>query len=245
MTETSVSPIRILVELGKVDIALARILAEKKQFENKITEKKKEYAQTDAICKGRLKILAEKKARYDKEESSIEEEREKLVTRRKTLASLNNYKVQQTAEKDIEHANRQLSLREEALYPILQEIESGDAEIKKHEEGLRTIKSTIEELKKDYKETLPTLEVRESEYMKEREELEKKVLPAYLENYKKVILSHFADPVAPLNLQAKSCGGCHMQLRPQILVEVQKGQAPINCPGCGRILYLEDSTKEE
>ena len=47
-----------------------------------------------------------------------------------------------------------------------------------------------------------------------------------------------------LNVEKKSCTGCHVQVRPQIVVELHKGEKLVNCPGCGRILYIEEAAAE-
>jgi uncharacterized protein len=33
------------------------------------------------------------------------------------------------------------------------------------------------------------------------------------------------------------CGGCHMQLPPQVIISCQSESEPVLCPNCGRILY--------
>ncbi len=33
------------------------------------------------------------------------------------------------------------------------------------------------------------------------------------------------------------CGGCHMQLPPQVIISCQSEDEPVLCPNCGRILY--------
>lgn len=33
------------------------------------------------------------------------------------------------------------------------------------------------------------------------------------------------------------CGGCHMQLPPQVIISCQSEAEPVQCPNCGRILY--------
>lgn len=33
------------------------------------------------------------------------------------------------------------------------------------------------------------------------------------------------------------CGGCHMQLPPQVIISCQSEEEPVLCPNCGRILY--------
>lgn len=37
-----------------------------------------------------------------------------------------------------------------------------------------------------------------------------------------------------------ACGGCHMRVPAQLVVDCRAQQSPVTCPNCGRILYFED-----
>lgn len=239
MTETR-TPLRNLIALGKIDHSTARILADKKHLSDKLNKNTAELRQAQANLASRMRVYNERKARFDREEQAIREEREKLVARRKALASLNNYKVQQAAEREIEHANRQLATREEAMLESLQELESSLAENKSLEEAAQKALSEKESIESEMRETIPALEAREKELKAEREQYISQILPAYLQNYERIRGQHFADPVVAVNAELKSCTGCNMQIRPQVMLELHKGDRIVNCSGCGRILYLEE-----
>ena len=245
MTERSGAPLRQLIALGKIDNALAGILAEKKRLAEKLSRKTTELRQAENALGTRHRSYADRKSRFDKEESAIKEEREKLIARRKALASLNNYKVQQSAEKEIEHANRQLSVREEALLAALEELEGSLSENTGLEQTVSSVSSDKSAIESDIRETFPALEAREKELKKEREEISLHILPAYLQNYERIRSQYMGDSVVPVDSEHRSCTGCHMQIRPQVMVELHKGDKLVNCPGCGRILYIEETSGDK
>ncbi|NMC62720.1 MAG: hypothetical protein GYA55_06065 [SAR324 cluster bacterium] len=244
MAEDLRTSLQNLIALGKVDIALARILAEKKQLTERFAKKTTDLRQAENNLALKMKVYNERKARFDKEENSIKEEREKLVARRKSLASLNNYKVQQAAEKEIEHANRSLSVREEAMLESLGELEAAISENKAMEDAVVKHRAEKAELEAEIKAIFPELESKEKNLRKEREKRAALVLPAYMHNYDRIKSQYFGDAIVPVNMQSKSCSGCFIQIRPQIIVELHKGDKIVNCPGCGRIIYIEETQSE-
>ncbi len=239
MTESKRTPLQNLIALGKVDISLAKILFEKKQLTEKFAKKTTELRQAENALAGKMRTYNERKARFDKEETAIREERDKLVARRKALASLNNYKVQQAAEKEIEHANRQLAVREDSLLASLQELETSISENAELEQAVSQFAGERSEIESEIKSVYPGLEAQEKELKKEREEIIRLILPAYMHTYERIRIQHSGNPVVAADSEHKSCSACHIQIRPQVMVELHKGERIVNCPGCGRILYLE------
>lgn len=245
MSEGQKTPIIALTELGKIDLILARVLAEKKQYTARLQKKQEELKQVEGSFSGKNKIYLEKKARYDKEERAIRDERDKLVTRRKALAALNNYKVQQAAEREIEHANRQLALRDEALLPLLQELEGLSSENSSYEVASKQLRDEIASIEKEIREVAPSLNSKEKEQQAKRELITREILPAFLDVYERIRLQYPSDVITPVVMSAKTCSTCYIQIRPQLIVEIHKGKSLVNCPGCGRILYIEESSSKE
>lgn len=76
----------------------------------------------------------------------------------------------------------------------------------------------------------------EAEKMKaERPALLEGIEPDWLRRYERV-LQHVGD-YAIVPVHSSSCGGCHMNLPPQIAHDARKGTVLTVCNYCGRILY--------
>ncbi|RIL12118.1 MAG: hypothetical protein DCC75_00990, partial [Proteobacteria bacterium] len=129
MDEAGQKLIQILLRLSKIDTSIARIAAEKREIQTAIAADQALLKKTHTDFTAKSKAFQEEQSRCNKEEKSLKEEREKLVQRRKALASLNNYKLQQAAEREIEHASRQLGIREEALLKVLDQVETAGKEV--------------------------------------------------------------------------------------------------------------------
>jgi predicted nucleic acid-binding Zn-ribbon protein len=44
-----------------------------------------------------------------------------------------------------------------------------------------------------------------------------------------------------VGVERGACGGCHMRVTAQMLVDCRAQQAMVNCPNCGRILYFDSN----
>lgn len=225
-----------LVQINKVDAALARVLAEKKRLEKEGGELSQRCSKVSADYDRNSKAAKERRARIDREEKEIRGEEEKLVNRRKELATLGSYKVQQAGMREIEGASHAIEQREEALIGSMTEVEALERNVAQQAEELKVLQGKLEEFKKDAVATLKNLEERERGYLAERKELVARVNQRDLAVYDRLKERFPMDAIVPM--VKGNCGGCRMQLGPQFAVQISRGKELIRCRGCGRILYL-------
>ncbi len=232
-----------LLELSKVDVALARIVAEKKKLETDLLAAHASLKKEELAKIHKQKISDEKNASYTKEEKRLRDEWDKLSARRKALSSLNNYKLQESGEKEIEHASRQIKSQEESLLKILEDIEVLSTQIAQHTQSHSAQKTVYNEKIKEAKIILANLEERTATHNKTRQELAVSIDPKNLIIYERVKERFIMDPLVPIvnNL----CSGCNMQIGPQVIVLIGKDQSLVRCPGCARILYLNAANEGE
>ena len=238
MTQENSSLLKNLIALSKVDIALARITSEKKKIEKDVLSLHGEIQKEEKDRAQKISLHSQKDAGYKKEEKRLRDEQEKLVSRRKALTTLNNYKLQQAAEKEIEHVSRQLSSQEEALLDVLQEVEELAAQIKAHDESLAEQKKKYDKLISEARKSLADLEKRSIEKKSERTLLANSIESKSLVIYERVKERFIMDPL--VEVVNNLCKGCNMQIGPQVLVLIGKGDSLVRCPGCARILYVAE-----
>ncbi len=231
------STLATLIELSKVDTALARIFVQKKQLETKLAEREAVLKRAQTERNGLAKLTDERRTRYNTEDKTIKEEHEKIGERRKVLNTLHNYKLQQAAIREIDYNVRQLKVREDLLLKMLDEADQAEAALKKSEAQLATIQAEVELLRSDSAENLVALESQRTEKSKARDTILPKVLPANLQQYDRVKNRYPADPMVPVN--NGSCSGCYIQVAAQLMVNVHKGDSVVKCRGCGRFIYLD------
>lgn len=239
------SPILVqLIELSQLDSTIFRVLAEKKKLETGAVKKKQEYVAFSNQVQEKQKGFKSRKSQYQKEEQFLKEERDKIAERRKGLSTHNNSKVQQAAEKELDYSARQINLKEETLLATISELEKLEAENKKYLEELAAKRSELEKFLKEGQETMPSLEERIQRHTARRQELLRLVNPAFLAQYDRARTRYPMDPVVPLDAKG-SCAGCFINVGPQLVQRIVKGETAERCPGCARIVYIPDDVESE
>jgi predicted nucleic acid-binding Zn-ribbon protein len=155
------------------------------------------------------------------------------------------------------YANQQLQTRKNEEYRALaHEIETCKAEIFKIEDQEIALMEQAEacqrevvratqaanEARKLMEDQLAQLNTREQNLKRELAELEtnREDLAAAVDEsargrYERLVRSKGENVV--VGVQHGVCGGCHMRLPPQLLVQCQAQQELVACSNCGRILY--------
>lgn len=235
--------INSLIEVGKLDASLAHIFSEQELALKKYTTVKMQLNKKAVALSDKSSLLNEKKSKYETEERQIKEERDKLVARRKAISTFNDYKVQQTAQKEVEYASKQLDQREENLFPLLEETENLKKDYDKLVDECKALKEDLDKLSKEKKETEIVFKQRKEEKLKQRDEITKNLNDKILLEYNKVKNKYPTNPVVGISSN-NCCEGCSMKLGSQVVVNVAKGESIVHCPGCNRILYISNSAND-
>ncbi|MGI6680198.1 MAG: zinc ribbon domain-containing protein [Bdellovibrionota bacterium] len=229
-----------LIKLGKIDALLTRISAEKKQATKKYVEIDNKLNERAVVLSDKSSLLKSREEKYKKEQKDIKEERQKLVERRKAIYSFNDHRVQQSAQKEVELASKQLDTREERLLPVLEEIEILKKDYDNVLNDCKILKQALDKLQKNKDEVEATYKKRQEEGLQKRDEILKNISKDALTEYNKARSRHPMDPVVNVR-QDNLCGGCAMKLGAQTLLQVSREKSAIHCPGCNRILYIKKS----
>ena len=243
MNEPKKFSLESLVKLSQADGAIERVEREKKQLARELEERKKTVAGENTKYRERLIAFKKLKESIITEEKSIKEENEKLKERRKALNSFSNYKLQQAAQKEIETAGKQVSVREEALLKVMESAEDLEKNVKDYEEVFKSAQDAFNSLFSEAKNKLLAMEDRLFKQLSERNQLVLLIPKDILASYDRVRQRHTENPMVPLK-NRNSCSGCYMQIGPQLIVQISKGNSLVKCPGCSRIIYIVETEEE-
>lgn len=232
-----------LIKISVLDASLARIAAEKKRWETDLAGKLQLLKLKRDESDKRVRLAEEKKSVCRKEEKRLKDERTKLNERRQALASFNNYKTQQAAEREIDHNLRQLGGQEELLLNALVEIEKIEGDLAQLSESITSLAGNCEKLELEARENITQLEERQRDAQSQRDALVVGIEREPLATYDKVRTRYVTDPL--VMIKNNTCSGCFMAIVPQMIVEIAKGESLVRCRGCGRILILEEPKEEQ
>lgn len=227
----------IIIQLSKLDVQIATFSAQKKKLESDLAGRKQVLASHEAKKAAREKVLGEKKTLCAKEEKSVKAERDKINERRAALNTLNNYKLQQAAEREIDYTAKQIGQREDLLLGLMREVEALEKEVADATVVINGVNEEFAAFHKDSSETIKGLEEQLAGLTNERAEQAAQLAgQSVLTVYNRIRDRFPSNPVVEL-ANRDSCAGCFMKLGPQVIVQVSR-QDVVKCPGCGRILRL-------
>lgn len=165
--------------------------------------------------------------------------------------------VESRKQQILKYSNQQLQTRKNEEYRALaNEIETCKKEIVHLEDGeieimekTEAVQKQLEQAQKSQNEVTRLVEEQisnlthcEQNLKKEFQSIESEraglaaaVAENVLPRYERLIKNKSGDVVVGINHGV--CGGCHMKVPTQILVQCKAQQEVIGCPNCGRLLY--------
>ena len=233
-----------LIALQTIDLRVSEMEREKSQIPQSITSLE------EALKKEEEKFLAEKaelekllKERRQKEKD-LEEEVNRVKKAEGRVLEIKTNKEYQAVLKEIAGAKKLNRQREEEILEILEKFEEAQRRIARGEkelEGKR--KETLRQLT-ELKQKEASFEQKMAGEVRQRKEKEKEISRELLGRYR--MLADKRQGIAVARVSQGACQACHMNLRPQLYIELQRQETMIVCPNCSRIIFWENgSTKAE
>ncbi|HTR45310.1 MAG TPA: C4-type zinc ribbon domain-containing protein [Thermodesulfovibrionales bacterium] len=229
---------KLLIELQEVDSAIGRKTELITAIPRKISSV--EHYLKDAAArfeKQKQKAEAAEKKKKEKERS-LDDVNEKIRKLKMRTTEIKNNKEYQAHLKEIDAAERERRLVEDEILVLMESADAAHKEVKTEEVKVRTENAKVEEYRKKLSEEVAAAE-------KELEELQRRrsgqVATIDKENYtlySKVFGS--ARGLAVVAARDERCQGCHMNIPPQLFVELKRNERLIQCPQCTRILYWKE-----
>jgi predicted nucleic acid-binding Zn-ribbon protein len=242
MTESQSQPVLPhLVQLSRLDGRIAVIQAQLKQIQTELVNRSQAINLISQKREARAKILADKEALVAREEKGVKLERDKINDRRRALGTLNNYKLQQAAEREIDFVSKQIGQREDLLLGLMRDVELIEKDLSDVDAGLNGQKDEFQAFEKTAKEQISDLTAQLASLQTERAEQAKVMGNVQaLTLYNRIVSRFPTDPIVDV-INRDSCAGCFMKVGPQVPVQISRGDV-VKCPGCGRILKLSDAS---
>jgi predicted nucleic acid-binding Zn-ribbon protein len=229
--------LQFLIELQKFDLRILEIQEQQQHIPNLI-----KTAQAPSLeLAHRLKLLKEagealtKERRGSEQELSVQEEHIHKIRGR--LNELKTNKEYQAHLFEIELARKKKELLEEAVLSVLERLEQNEKEIKELEERLREAEEDFNREKAHLESQVNILTQELSELERQHQERARLMDAKVLARYSKLKSARKGFAVA--QVRDGTCSGCRLQIPPQLVAEVKRGDELLNCSYCHRILYWE------
>ncbi len=233
-----------LAVLQDIELRVQEMEREKNEIPQSIASLEEE------LRKDEDKLRAEKaemeklgKERRQKEQE-LEEETDKVKKVESRVFEIKTNKEYQAVLKEIESAKKLNRQREEEILEVLEKLEQGQKRIAGAEKELEGKRKEMERKVSALKQKEASYEQEMAGEVRQKEEKEKEIPAGLLSKYR--MLAEKRQGIAVARVAHGACQACHMNIRPQLYIELQKQETLILCPNCSRILFWDNgSTKAE
>lgn len=224
------------------------LLYELQDYDIKIDDIKKQMEDAPALIEEKQKDLESKKHEFEEKKkgfvalNSLKKEKEALLDSKekaigKHSMELNSVKSNDTYKAlllEIEKAKADKSVIEDEILELMDKIDAenkivkdSENELKEYEQKIKNEISAIESSVRQHSDEIKNIEA-------EREAHKLKVSKIILEQYERIREGRDGQGICIVD--AESCGGCGMVLRPQLINQAQKCTELVFCDNCSRIL---------
>ena len=228
-----------LIELQQTDTTLRKLKKKLESAEARRVEIEQEFEQhafSIREIQNRRDSLNAKRSDLEKQ---IAENKTYLERADRNLKHAQNQKEYETAMRETDALQKQIQAFETQIVESMEESEGVDKELDERSEEISTLDATR-------KEALATFDKEIAAGRKEFEALSKvrheafTTLPTRLASIYDRLAQRSRDGIAVAEVINGSCSACNISLRPQVQLNVKKGDEIITCENCTRILYIQN-----
>lgn len=226
-----------LIELQKTDTNLRRL---KKLLETadarraEIEQEFEQHAFSVREIQARRDNLHAKRADLEKQ---IAENKTYLERASRNLQHAQNSKEYETAMRETDALQKQIATFETEIVESMEATEEVEKEIEERADEINTLDSKRAAALEEFDKALAA-DRSEHETETAHRATAFATLPANLASVYDRLAQRSRDGIAVAEVVNGACSACYMHLRPQVQLNVKKGDEIITCESCSRILYL-------
>lgn len=226
-----------LIDLQKTDTNLRRLKRLLETAETRRAEIEQQFEQhASSIREIQNKRDSLNASRADLERQ-IAESKTYLERADRNLKHAQNQKEYETAMRDIDTGQKQIAAFETQIVEIMDELEGVQKELDDRAEEINTLDAKRDAALADFDTALATDKAEfEKDTAKRAEAFA--TLPARLASVYDRLAQRSRDGIAVAEVINGSCSACFISLRPQVQLNVKKGDEIITCENCTRIMYI-------
>jgi predicted nucleic acid-binding Zn-ribbon protein len=230
-----------LVRLQEIDLQLQRIETEKQRQPLELEEARRPLSTAQKQLeetRARMDVLSKSKRDKERDLQVQEESIEKFKARQSEIKTNKEY---QAYLHELETARVKKGLLEEELLALMEELDQQARQVKAQEQLVVSSEKEFSEKKREFELQATRLGEEMRRFEAERESVQNQIEEKLRRSYQR--LKSALKDLAVVPIVQGACGGCHMNLPPQLLAEVKMHAEIRTCSHCHRILYWSRSAE--
>ena len=230
-------PLEAIVALQKKDLRLIRLLREVQD----IPKRKDDIEQQVNGFKRKLEETSEQRKKIEVKINELEDEtslaNDKITKYKQQQMDADTNEQYRAFVKEIATVEEQIKEFEEQEIDFLEKLEDLKKSEQKYNNHLSEAQESISDELKELNERNNDLNERLEQMKADRKLSAEKCDPLILKKYVRILQNKKDIAVVQVSDTNNCCGGCHMQLPPQIINDAKNINKIVNCNFCGRIVY--------
>lgn len=231
-----------LIELQKTDTNIRRLRKQVETADQRRAEIEQEFerhASSIREIQGKRDTLNTERTAL---ENQVAENKTYLERADRNLKHAQNQKEYETAMREMDALQKQIAAFETQIVEKMTASEEVEKELETRAEEINSIDAKRAAAIGEFEKQLAADRAELARDTAARE-IVFATLPAQLASVYNRMAQRSRDGIAVAEVVNGSCSACFMALRPQMQVEVRKGQQIITCESCTRILYVPSKTE--
>ena len=236
------SELEKLVELQKTDTNIRKLKKAIETADERRAAIEQEFEQHASSIREIQTRSETAKAERDRLEAQIAENKNYLERADRNLKHAQNQKEYETAMRETDALQKQIAALEAQVLEKMTTVEEVEKVLAERSEEISSLESNRRSEMETFETELAANQAELDSELKKRHDVFI-TLPANLASVYNRMAQRSRDGIAVAEVKNGSCSACFMKLRPQMQVEIKKGDRIITCESCTRILYIVPEAK--
>jgi predicted nucleic acid-binding Zn-ribbon protein len=230
-----------LFKLQELDVRLREKQLEIESYEKKLAARRAAMddlrARIDALTERRKQLVTER-ALAERRVSDSEDE---LKERRQRLSRVRNERELRAGESEVAALRDEIDQQQDAFLATTTRVDEVEGELEALRKEFADLEQADHRHVEDEAAHIDDLKADLGQGKSERDLIAKDLDGSLRQRYEMVFSRR--NGLAVVEVRNGSCGGCHMGIPPQTVIEIMRSGAVRVCPSCQRILYAKDATE--
>ena len=228
----------LLIELQKAELETSKINSRRRIIPDEIVKLDDTYKDYQVSVEEKTKKFNEIQKSHREKEEKLKKGIETLKKAKERLGEVKTNKEYQAVLKEIEIIEDKNSETEDEIILLLDAVDKIKDDLRIKEKEMEVYELKYEEERRNFATELDNLEKNLANYSEKSIELRKKIANDLIKQYEAIKALNRGLAVVPV--WKEICEGCHMNIPPQLYIEVQRATDLCTCPYCNRIMYWCD-----
>lgn len=232
-----------LIDLQKTDTNIRRLKKAIETADQRRAEIEQEFEQHASSIREIQATRDKAQGERAELENQVAENKTYLERADRNLKHAQNQKEYETAMRETDALQKQIGTLESAVLEKITAVEEVEKTLAERAEEINSLESKRETALKAFDTEIAKARAEFTADTAKRQEIFV-TLPKNLASVYDRFATRSKDGIAVAEVVNGSCSACFMSLRPQMQMEVRRGDQIITCENCARILYMPPKDSE-